>query len=95
MSTSCAQYCLITRRTPITGNGRGKTPPFAGLQSPAIAHNEFVASARYVTLGVAARDFPGNRSPPRWKFASRPKKNRRAWRRGALAAATMPLTASI
>jgi hypothetical protein len=41
---------MITRRTPIMGNGSGKKPLFAGLESPAIAHNELVASARFVNL---------------------------------------------
>ena len=43
-------------------------PLFAGLESPAIAHNELVASPRVVTFDVPERDFPGNRSPLRWKF---------------------------
>jgi hypothetical protein len=47
---------------------------FAGLESPAIAHNELVANAGFVTLDVPERDFPGNRSPPRWKFLCRPKR---------------------
>jgi len=58
-------------------------PLFAGLESPAIAHDELAASARFVTFDVPERDFPGNRSPPRWKFVCRPKrKNARqtTWR---------------
>jgi hypothetical protein len=39
----------------------------------AIAHNELVASAGIRPLGVTERDFPGNRSPARWKFVCRPK----------------------
>jgi hypothetical protein len=65
---------MITRRTPIMGNGRGKKPLFAGLGSPAIAHNGLVASARFVTFDVPERDFPGNRSPPRRKLPCRPKR---------------------
>jgi hypothetical protein len=56
------------------GNGRGEKPLFAGLESPAIAHNERVASARFATFGVPERDFPGNRSPPPWKFVCRQKR---------------------
>jgi hypothetical protein len=56
------------------GNGRQEKPLFPGLESPAIAHNERVASARFVAFDVPERDFPGNRSPPRWKFVCRPKR---------------------
>jgi hypothetical protein len=55
------------------GNGRGEKPLFPGLDSPAIAHNELVARARFVTFDVAERDFPENRLPARWKFIRRPK----------------------
>jgi hypothetical protein len=65
---------MMTRRTPIMGNGRGEKPLFAGLESPSIAHQERAASARVVAFDATARDFPGNRSPPRWKFVCRPKK---------------------
>jgi len=68
---------------------------FAGLQSPAIAHHELAASAGFGTFDVPQRDFPMNRSPPRWKFARRPKENLRAWRDGAPPATTTPFTASI
>jgi hypothetical protein len=81
---------MITRRTPIMGNGLGEKPLFAGLEPPAIAHNELVASARFGTFDVPERDFPRNRSPARWKFVGRPKKNL-----GVLPATTTPLTASI
>jgi hypothetical protein len=47
---------------------------FPGLESPAIAHNEPAASARFVAFDVPERDFPGNRSPPCWKFVYRPKR---------------------
>src|SRR6478735_6227027 len=56
------------------GQWPGEKPPFARLESPAIAHNELAASARVVTFDVPERDFPGNRSPPRWKFVYRPKR---------------------
>jgi len=46
----------------------------SSLESPAIAHNELVANARFVTFDVPERDFPGNRSPARWKFVCRPKR---------------------
>jgi hypothetical protein len=65
---------MITRRTPITGNGRGEKPLFAALESPAIAHNEVAASAGFVAFGIPERHFPGNRSPPRWRFVYRPKR---------------------
>jgi hypothetical protein len=65
---------MITRRTPIMGNGRGEKPLFAGLELPAIAHNELNASAGFVTFDVPERDFPGNRSSARWKFVCRSKR---------------------
>jgi hypothetical protein len=49
-------------------------PLFLGLESPAIAHSELAASARFWAFDVPERDFPGNRSPPRWKFVYRPKR---------------------
>jgi len=64
---------MITRRTPITGNSREEKPLFPDFESPAIAHDELVASARFVTFDVRSENFPGNRSPPRWKFVCRPK----------------------
>jgi hypothetical protein len=56
------------------GNGRKKKALFPSLESPAIAHDEPAASARFVAFDVPERDFPGNRSPPRWKFVCRPKR---------------------
>jgi hypothetical protein len=56
------------------GQWPGKKALFAGLESPAIAHNELAASARFGTFDVPERDFPRNRSPPRWKFAPRPQR---------------------
>jgi hypothetical protein len=53
------------------GNGGKEKPPFAGLESPFIAHNELAASAGFVTFDVPERDFPGNRSPLRRKFLRR------------------------
>jgi hypothetical protein len=44
---------------------------FASLESPAIAHNKFVASGRVAAFDDPERDFPGNRSPPCWKFVCR------------------------
>jgi hypothetical protein len=51
-------------------------------ESPAIAHDERAASARFGAFDVPERDFPGNRSPARWKFVCRPKRNLRQakWR---------------
>jgi hypothetical protein len=69
------------------GQWPGEKPLFARLESPTIAHNELAASARIVAFDVPERDFPGNRSPSRWKYTCRPiKKNLRAWRSGALPA---------
>jgi hypothetical protein len=65
---------MIARRTPIMGNGQREKPLFPGLESPAIAHNELAASAGFAAFDVPERDFPGNRSPLRWKFACRPKR---------------------
>jgi hypothetical protein len=56
------------------GQWLGEKPLFAGLESSAIAHNELVAIPSFVTFGVLERDFPGNRSPSRWKFVCRPKR---------------------
>jgi hypothetical protein len=39
-----------------------------------IVHHERAASVGFVAFGAAARDFPGNRSPVRWKFVCRPKR---------------------
>src|SRR6185312_17151054 len=56
------------------GQWAGEKALFTGLESPAIAHNELVASAGGAAFDVPERDFPGNRSPARWKFVSRPKR---------------------
>jgi len=57
-------------RAPNTYYGQwpGEKSLFAGLESPAIAHNELVANARFVTFDVPERDFPGNRSLARWQL---------------------------
>jgi hypothetical protein len=65
------------------GHWPRKKALFPGLESLAIAHNELAASAGFGTFDVPERDFPGNRSPLRWKFTCRPKRNLRAWRSGA------------
>jgi hypothetical protein len=81
------------------GQWPGKKPLFPGLQSPAIAHNELVASARFVAVRVQERDFPGSGSPPRWISMCRPKRKlcapgeearfqRRPWRSPILSKAT-------
>jgi hypothetical protein len=56
------------------GNGRGEKPLFAGLKSPSIAHSELAASAGVGAFDVPEQDFPGNRSPARWKFMWGPKR---------------------
>jgi hypothetical protein len=56
------------------GQWSGEKALSPGLESPAIAHNELAGSAGFVTFDVPERDFPGNRSPPRWKFLCRPKR---------------------
>jgi hypothetical protein len=56
------------------GNGREEKPLFPGFESPAIAHNELVASAGFATFEVSEEDFPGKRSPARRKFVCRPKR---------------------
>jgi hypothetical protein len=40
----------------------------------AIVRNELVASPGIAPFDGAERDFPGNRSPARWKFICRPKR---------------------
>jgi hypothetical protein len=63
-------------RAPNTYYGQwpGEKPLFAGLESSAIAQSALGASAGVVTFDVRERDFPGNRSPPRWKFPCRPER---------------------
>jgi hypothetical protein len=85
---------MIARRTPIKGNGREEKPLFAGLQPPAIAHNELVASARFVTFDVPERDSQGIARRCVETSVSTKKKNLRARRSRALPATTK-LTASI
>jgi len=65
-------------RAPNTYYGQwpGEKPLFPGLESPAIAHHELAASVRFGAFGVRSEDFPGNRSPPRWKYVCRPKKRK-------------------
>jgi hypothetical protein len=77
------------------GQWPGGKPLFAGLESPAIAHSELAASARFGTFDVPERDFPGNRAPPRWKFVCRPKRKICAPSELALPATTRSLTASL
>ena len=40
------------------GRWPGEKAPFPGLESPAIAHNELVASAGFVTFDVSRARFP-------------------------------------
>jgi hypothetical protein len=47
------------------GHWPGEKTAVSGLDSLAIAHNEVVASAGFVTFDALERDFPGNRSPAR------------------------------
>src|SRR6185312_8604661 len=56
------------------GRWPGAKAAVAGLESPAIAHNELTARAGFVAFDNPERDFPGNRSAPRWKFAFRPQR---------------------
>jgi hypothetical protein len=56
------------------GQWSEEKPLFAGLESPANAHIELAASARFATFDAPERDFPMNRSPPRWKFVRRSKR---------------------
>src|SRR5690349_9974668 len=44
------------------GNGRGKKPPFTGLESPAIAGNGVVAIAEFRALGLVDGIFEENRA---------------------------------
>jgi hypothetical protein len=76
---------IVHDHAPNTNYGQwpGEKPLFAGLESPAIAHNRLAASARFATFDVPLRDFPGNRSPPHWKFVCRP--NRKICAPGAVA----------
>ncbi|MBS0522991.1 MAG: hypothetical protein JSS04_05075, partial [Proteobacteria bacterium] len=75
-STTIIMRAILHDDAPNTYYGQwiGEKPRFAGLESKAIAHNELAATARFVTFDVRERDFPGNRSPLRWKFLCRPKR---------------------
>src|SRR6185312_14295298 len=63
-------------RAPNTYYGQwpGAKAVVCGPRIAAIAHHEPAARARFGTVHVPERDFPGNRSPPRWKFVCRPKR---------------------
>ena len=66
----------------------------SGLESPAIAHSELVASAGFGAFDVPERDFPRESLAAALEISvSTKKKSLRAWRRGPLPA-TRPLTAS-
>ncbi len=65
------------------GRWRGEKALFPGLESPAIGHDELVAGAGVEAFDGPERDFPGNRSPPGWKFVCRPKRKIRAPGEGA------------
>src|SRR5689334_19542484 len=66
---------ILHDRAPNTYSGQwtGVKAAVCGSRAPAIAHNELVASARFVSFDGPERDFPANRSPPRWKLVCRPK----------------------
>jgi hypothetical protein len=53
------------------GHWLGKKARKHAAKRRAIAHNEFMASAGFVTFDVPEPDFPGNRSPARWSFIDR------------------------
>jgi hypothetical protein len=73
---SIIMRATLPDRAPNTYYGQwpGGKAAVCGLESPAIAHDELVASAGFVAFDVPEREFPGNRSPPRWKFVPRPKR---------------------
>jgi hypothetical protein len=77
------------------GHWPGEKPLFPGLEAPAIAHNALAASAGFGTFDAPERDFPGNRSPPRWKFVCHQKKKNQRACRSAIPATIRPLTTSI
>jgi hypothetical protein len=66
-----------------------------GPESPAIAHNELAASARFVTFDVRIEISQGIARRCVGNFCVDQKENLRAWRSGALPETTTPLTASI
>src|SRR6185312_3755046 len=65
------------------GQWPGRKAAVCGPRTPAIAHHERVASARFGAFAAQERDFPGNRSPTCWKYVSQPKRKsaRQATRR--------------
>jgi hypothetical protein len=70
-------------RAPNTYSGQwpGEKPLFPGLESPAIAHHELVASARVVTFGVLGPRFHRESLAAALEICvSTKKKNLRAWR---------------
>jgi hypothetical protein len=78
------------------GNGPREKPLFPGLGSPAIAHDELIASTGVVTVRRSRARFPRESLAAALKiYVSITKKNLRAWRRCVLPATITPLTASI
>jgi hypothetical protein len=67
-----------------------------GRESRSIARNELAASARVGAFGWSGARFPRESlaAVPEISVSTK-KKNRRAWRCGALPATTSPLTASL
>jgi hypothetical protein len=71
------------------GNRRRKRPRFPGLESPAIAHNDVAASAKFAAVEAPKRAFFGNRGSglreiytgPKKKFSGEP--NERAQHQNA------------
>jgi hypothetical protein len=45
------------------GNGPEKQPPFAGIESPVIAHDGLVAGAGFRALDAGERYLPANHAP--------------------------------
>src|SRR5579883_1778964 len=73
---SIIMYATLHDATPNTyygqwPEGKALSP---GPRTPSIAHDELASSAGFVTFGVPDQDFRENRSPPRWKFMSRPQR---------------------
>ena len=56
------------------GQWPSKEAAVSGIESPAIAHNELVASAGFAAFDAAECDFLGNRDLARREFTVRPKK---------------------
>src|SRR5690242_8988769 len=65
---------MIARRTPITGNGRGKSRRLRAWNRRPLPIMGSLRAPDSGPLTFPSEISQGNRSPPRWKFVCRPKR---------------------